>query len=42
MKFLTKFNTFILTLLTINFNPDIILAADASSGPTSLDMIFSQ
>ncbi len=41
MKFLNKFNTFILTLLAINFKPDVILAADASAGPTSLDMIFS-
>ena len=41
MKFLTKCNIYILTLFTLNFNPDIILAADASAGPTSLDMIFS-
>ena len=41
MKFLIKCNIYILTLFTLNFNPDIILAADASAGPTSLDMIFS-
>ena len=41
MNFLTKLNIFLLTILSLNFVPDLVYAADASGGPTSLNMIFS-
>ncbi len=41
MNFFNKLNIFLLTFLSFNFTPNIILAADVSGGPTSLDMIFS-
>ena len=41
MNILSKFNIFLLTFLSFNFSPNLIQAADASGGPTSLDMIFS-
>ena len=41
MNIFTKPIIFFFTILSINFNPDFIFAADTSGGPTSLDMIFS-
>ena len=41
MNIFNKLNIFLLTFLSLNFSPNFSLAADASGGPTSLDMIFS-
>ena len=41
MNFLSKFNFYILTLISVIASPSLILAADSSGGPTSLDMITS-
>ena len=41
MNFLSKFNFYIITLISFISSPSLILAADSSGGPTSLDMITS-
>ena len=41
MNFLFKLNIFLLTFLSFNFLPSLVWAADASGGPTTLNMIFS-
>jgi Na+/H+ antiporter NhaD/arsenite permease-like protein len=41
MNILSKFNFYIITLISVIASPSLILAADSSGGPTSLDMITS-
>ena len=41
MNLKSKFNIFLTTFLSFNFFPILVNSAEMSSGPTSLDMIFS-